>query len=149
MSQEIERKYLVKDNTYVELAITSEEITQGYLCRDIDRTVRVRVRGSNGYLTIKSRNHGATRGEWEYPIPITDARDLLKLCGDSIITKRRYIVPYEGHIWEVDIFGGRHLGLKVAEIELGNETESFILPPFAGKEVTGDAQYYNSELSKL
>ncbi|MDE6270836.1 MAG: CYTH domain-containing protein [Muribaculaceae bacterium] len=148
MGKEIERKFLVRDNAYLDMATEAIEMAQGYLNTSPDATVRVRVCGQRAYLTVKSRNRGAERGEWEYEIPRSEADDIMAACcGPNVLSKTRYIVPYAGHIWEVDVFSGRLAGLVVAEVELGRADESVIIPPFVGKEVTGDTRYYNSTLS--
>lgn len=146
MGKEIERKYLVKDDSYLSMASGSVEIVQGYLSVAADATVRVRLWGSEGWLTVKSRNRGAVRGEWEYAVPEDDAREMLVLCGDRVLEKTRYKVAYAGRIWEVDVFHGRHAGLVLAEVELETESQTYELPPFVGREVTGDPRYYNSNL---
>ena len=146
MGFEIERKFLVTDNSFLDMATSSEAIEQGYLSRDVDRTVRVRVKGDRAYLTVKSRNEGCVRHEWEYGIPVADARQMLELC-TGVIVKRRHYVPYGGHTFEVDVFGGRHAGLVVAEVEMQTADEAVKLPPFVGREVTGNARYYNSSLA--
>ena len=109
--------------------------------------MRVRIKGEHGFLTVKSRTHGLTRGEWEYEIPVGDARELLALCPNPL-EKRRWYVEYEGHVWEVDEFGGSHAGLCVAEVELQSADETVTVPGFIGREVTGDPRYYNSSLSQ-
>ncbi len=149
MAKEIEHKYLVINNSYKALATESRHIVQGYLTTSPDATIRVRiVNDEKGYLTVKSRNKGASRGEWEYEIPFQDALELLKLCnGAKTIDKTRYIVPFENHIWEVDEFYSPNSGLIVAEIELADENEQYLLPPFVGKNVTGDTRYYNSNIA--
>ena len=146
MGKEIERKYLVKDDSYLHMASGNVEIVQGYLSADADATVRVRLWGDKGRLTVKSRNRGAVRGEWEYSVPESDAREMLGLCGSRVLEKTRYQVPFCGRIWEVDVFHGRHTGLVLAEVELDSETQAYELPPFVGTEVTGDPRYYNSNL---
>lgn len=144
MACEIERKFLVVDDSYRELSESITEIRQGYLMREPEAVVRVRVRGNHGYLTVKSKNHGASRGEWEYEVPVTDAMEMLSLCNPSTIIDK---VRYQCGRWEVDEFHGRLAGLRVAEIELESEHEEFALPSFVGREVTGDARYYNSNLA--
>ncbi len=150
MAQEIERKFLVRDDSYRTMAVASIELAQAYLSTDPDATVRVRVSGERAWLTVKSRNEGAVRGEWEYMIPRADAMEMLqRCCGSTLVEKTRYIVPAEGGLrWEVDEFHGRHSGLVLAEIELPSEDTPFALPAFAGEEVTGNAAYYNSTLAK-
>lgn len=148
MALEIERKFLVVNSDYRTSAVAVKSIAQGYLCTDPDTTVRVRIAGSEAFLTVKSRNRGAVRGEWEYEIPLEDARELMACCGKRTLEKKRYIVEAENGLrWEVDEFGGRHAGLVVAEIELPSEDTPFALPSFVGQEVTGDVAYYNSTLS--
>lgn len=146
MATEIERKYLVKNDSYRDMASESVHIIQGYLNRDPDRTVRVRVKGEHAFLTIKGRNKGAARLEFEYPIPSEDARQLIRLCDGRVIDKIRHIVPYGGFTWEVDEFLGDLSPLIVAEVELDSPDQDPPLPPFTGDEVTGDPRYYNSSL---
>lgn len=146
MALEIERKFLVKDNSFKDLAVKTVEIAQGYLSRDKQRTVRVRVAAHKAWITIKGLTHGATRPEFEYEIPVDDARRLLELCVPPVIVKTRYIVPYHGLTWEVDEFHGHRQGLVVAEVELPSESQALDLPPFVGAEVTHDARYYNANL---
>lgn len=146
MSLEIERKFLVKDRSFEVLATAQSQISQGYLSREAERTVRVRLRDGKGFITIKSKNRGAVRGEWEYEIPERDARELLTLCEGRVISKTRYLVPWQGMTWEVDVFGGDLSGLILAEIELPSADAEFCAPPFVGEEVTGNQRYYNSNL---
>ncbi len=147
MATEIERKFLVADLTQVLSAtIASEEIAQGYLSRDPERTVRVRLRGNQGFITIKSKTHGATRGEWEYLIPEADARELLALCPPPIVCKVRHLVPHEGLTWEVDVFSSPRPDLVVAEVELPTADYPLTLPSWVATEVTNNPAYYNSNL---
>lgn len=149
MAKEIERKFLVGDESYKALATENIEIRQGYLSTDPEATVRVRVAGDKAFLTVKGRNRGAVRNEWEYPVPASDAITMLTCCGGRTVEKTRWIVPAEkGLKWEVDEFHGRHEGLVVAEIELPAEDTPFVRPAFVGREVTGEPQYYNSALSQ-
>lgn len=148
MAKEIERKFLVKDDTYKALATGKCNMAQGYLSTDIDATVRVRISGDNAWLTVKSRNRGAVRDEWEYAIPVADARQMLAICKGKVIKKTRYYVPAGDLTWEVDEYHGVHDGLVVAEIELLSADHPVSLPPFIGEEVTGDPRFYNSTLSK-
>ncbi len=147
---EIERKFLVTSNAYKEESFKSTRIIQGFLNTDKDRTVRVRSKGDQGFLTIKgkSTNNGLSRFEWEKEISKSDAESLLLLCEEGIIDKIRYEVEVGNHIFEVDEFSGNNEGLIVAEVELDSETETVIKPKWLGKEVTGLLQYYNSQLSK-
>ncbi len=147
MASEIERKFLVTSNSYRMHCTERQAIKQGYLSRNPDATVRVRILNDNAYLTIKGRNHGIVRDEWEYKIPFEDAHAMLDKCADgTIIEKTRYIVPKNGFIWEIDEFHGTHEGLVVAEIELPDASTRFELPDFIGREVSGDPAYYNSNL---
>ena len=147
MAKEIERKYLVTDTSYREAATEKRQIIQAYLNRDPKATVRVRVANDMAFLTIKGKNSGAVRDEWEYPIPLSDARAMIERCATGrIIEKTRYIVPFAGYHWEIDEFSGDLEGLTVAEIELPSADTEFQLPSFIGDEVTGNPQYYNSSL---
>ena len=146
MALEIEHKYLVKNDDFRSLASSSCRISQGYLCREPARTVRVRVKGDRGFLTVKGKNDGAVRAEFEYEISLDDAVKMLGMCVPPLLDKTRYYVPFEGHIWEVDEFHGFRAGLVTAEIELSDENERYALPGFVGEEVTGDPAYFNSNL---
>lgn len=147
---EIERKFLVKTNSYKALAISSERIVQGFLNRNPNRTVRVRIKGKRGYLTIKGKSNetGTSRFEWEIEIEVAEAENLLSLCEEGIVEKIRYEVQIANHVFEVDEFGKDNEGLVIAEIELQSEDESFEKPDWLGDEVTGQIKYYNSQLSK-
>ena len=147
MASETEHKYLVISDEYLSLAKSSHIIEQGYLNRDKRRTVRVRILDDKGFITIKGETVGDTREEYEYQIPLDDARALLRLCDGVVVSKTRYVVPYCGFEWEVDIFKGGLSPLRVAEIELPVSSHDYPLPPFVGKEVTGDVRFYNSALS--
>jgi CYTH domain-containing protein len=148
MAKEIERKFLVSGE-FRQDSPESYRIMQGYICSDPDRTVRVRVRGDKGFLTIKGRSSedGLSRYEWEKEIPVSEAVELMALCGSGVIDKTRYLVPFGGHTYEVDVFHGANEGLVLAEIELSDEQEAFEKPSWLGEEVTGDVRYYNSMLS--
>ena len=145
MATEIERKFLVQGKPWRDGAGT--RVIQGYLNRDKHRTVRVRLKGDEAFITIKSVTQGATRAEFEYDIPLSDAEQLLKLCDGPIVEKNRYVIEHEGATWEVDEFLGDNAGLVVAEIELKSEDQSFSRPSWLGKEVTDDRRYYNSNLA--
>jgi len=149
MAQEIERKFLVAGE-FKSLAIKSTRITQGYLSSIPERTVRVRIKGDKGFITIKGigNDSGASRFEWEKEIPVTEVEDLLKICEPGVIDKTRYLVPKGKHTFEIDEFYGENEGLVVAEVELSSESESFEKPAFLVQEVTGDVKYYNSMLMK-
>lgn len=151
MASEIERKFLVADPSCLDHAVDCRHIMQGYLSRDPQATVRIRIiDDTEAYLCIKSANHGARRGEWEYPIPVEDAREMIEQCQCThLIDKHRYILPAEGAEglkWEVDVYHGEHQGLLTAEIELPSEDTPFTIPSWLGAEVTGDPRYYNSNL---
>lgn len=150
MAKEIERKFLVTDDSYKAKARSSHHIVQAYLNSDPEATVRLRIAGDSARITVKSRNHGCERGEWEYPIPADDARAMLASCRTSgIISKTRHIVDAgNGLLWEVDEFEGPLSPLVVAEIELpaADTPLPCPLPSFIGREVTGDTRYYNSSL---
>lgn len=150
MAQEIERKFLVEDDSYRQEAYSHSRIVQGYISSARGRTVRVRIRDGKGYLTIKgpSNESGTSRYEWEKEITLSEAEELMKLCEPGIIDKTRYLVRSGSHVFEVDEFYGENQGLVVAEVELNTEDESFKKPHFIGKEVTGDVRYYNSFLMK-
>lgn len=146
---EIERKFLVTSNDYLKAFTKQNRIVQGYLSSDPKRIVRIRLKGENGYLTIKgeSNESGLSRFEWEKEISYTDAENLLNLCEKGVIDKIRYEVIVGIHVYEVDVFTKDNEGLVIAEIELQDENESFEKPIWLGEEVTGDERYYNSYLS--
>lgn len=150
---EIERKFLVhKDGQpYKKLAYAASRITQGYICADRGRTVRVRMRDNRGFLTIKGPSDpaGTTRYEFEKEITLDEARQLMKLCLPGVIDKIRYLVRSGGHVFEVDEFYGENDGLVMAEVELGSENEPFTKPDFIADEVTGDRRFYNSSLMAM
>ncbi len=149
MNQEIERKFLVSSDEFLKEEYASTRITQGYLNSDPERTVRVRLRGEQGYLTVKGRSNekGTSRFEWEKTIGKEDALALLPLCEKGVIDKTRHLVRVGSHTFEVDVFHGENEGLILAEVELGSENEAFEKPEWLGEEVTGDKRYYNSYLS--
>jgi len=148
---EIERKFLVTSDAYKEEAFQKFRIIQGFLNRDPQRTVRVRIAGNKGILTVKglSSNSGLSRFEWEKDISKMDAKVLLEFCEEGVIEKLRYEVKMGNHIFEIDEFFGDNIGLTIAEIELGSIEESFDIPAWLGEEVTGDKRYYNSQLSLM
>ena len=150
MAQEIERKFLVIDDSYKSLAFASKRICQGYICSARGRTVRVRICEDKGFLTIKgpSDRSGLSRYEWEKEISLQEAEELMKLCESGIIDKTRYLVRAGKHVFEVDEFYGDNLGLVIAEVEIATEDEVYERPPFLGEEVTGQVQYYNSFLKE-
>jgi CYTH domain-containing protein len=146
VATEVERKFLVIGDDWRAIG-TATAFRQGYLSTVKERTVRVRVAGDRGTLTIKGVTTGATRSEFEYQIPVGDAQAMLdELCERPIIEKVRHTVGFAGKTWEIDEFGGVNAGLVVAEVELDDERESFERPPWIGDEVTGDPRYYNANL---
>jgi adenylate cyclase len=146
---EIERKFLVSSNAFKDEAFAQNRIKQGYLSSVPERTVRVRIKGEKGYLTIKgiSNESGLSRFEWEKEIPVDEAEKLLLLCETGVIDKTRFEIKTGNHIFEVDEFYGENEGLVIAEIELKCESETFEKPIWLGQEVTNDKRYYNSYLS--
>ena len=146
--QEIERKFLVRAE-YKHLASKSYRIAQGYLSSVPERTVRIRIKGDKGFITIKGKSNesGLSRYEWEKEIPLSEAQELLLLCEPGIIDKIRYEVDFENQTFEIDEFYGENEGLTIAELELESEDSTFSKPDFLGTEVTGDKRYYNVQLS--
>jgi CYTH domain-containing protein len=151
MMIEIERKFLLVSDAYKKVAFKKTRITQGFLSTDPLRTVRVRIKGTQGFLTIKgeSNSTGTSRFEWEKEIDLKEAKELLDICVKGVIDKIRYEVKSNLHTYEIDEFFGENKGLVVAEIELNSEHESFEKPEWLGDEVTGQNKYYNSQLSNL
>ncbi len=149
MAQEIEKKFLVKGD-FRRFVKKSTPIIQGYLSSVPERTVRVRIKGDKGYLTVKGvgSESGASRFEWEAEISKKDAADLLKICEPGLINKTRHLVEVGNHIYEIDEFHGENEGLILAEVELSSEDENFNRPDWLGQEVTGKIRYYNSMLAK-
>jgi len=147
---EIERKFLVTSQAFKKIAKKKYRIVQGFLNTDPERTVRIRIKGDQAFITVKGKGNatGTSRFEWEKEIAIIDAESLLPLCETGMIEKIRCEVSVGTHIYEIDEFFGTNEGLIIAEIELSDENEEFIKPNWLGKEVTGDPKYYNSQLSK-
>lgn len=146
MATEIERKYLVLDETWRSRAV-GMVFRQGYLSTVKERTVRVRVVGHLGYLTVKGLTVGSVRTEFEYEVPIADAEQMLdELCEQPLIEKTRYVIEENGLTWEIDEFAGANEGLIVAEVELGDESQQVDPPDWVGEEVTNDARYFNANL---
>ncbi|MEO0045250.1 MAG: hypothetical protein RL705_441 [Bacteroidota bacterium] len=147
---EIERKFLVLSNDFINEAFSQKRIVQAYLSSNPDRTVRVRIKGDKGFITIKGKSNanGTTRLEWEREISVMDAETLLSICESGTIDKIRHEIKVGKHVYEVDIFSGENEGLVMAEIELQSEEESFEKPSWLGEEVTNDERYYNAYLSK-
>ncbi len=148
MAVEIERKFLVDNDLWCEHVISSSDIRQAYISNLANATVRVRVYADMALLTIKGPTCGISRDEFEYTIPVEDARSLLELRTGAIIEKTRHKVRCGEHVWDLDIFYGDNAGLSLAEVELGSEGEEFELPEWAGAEVTGDHRYANSHLAE-
>lgn len=149
MAKEIERKFLVSGE-FIHLANRQIEILQTYLVVDREKTIRIRTTDQKAYLTVKGRPEANSigRDEWEFEIPVSDAREMLRLCLPGKIVKTRYLVPSGKHTFEVDVFHDKNDGLIIAEIELASENEEFIKPDWLGEEVTGDPAYYNANLIK-
>lgn len=147
MATEIERKFLLIDESWRDGADAGLDIAQGYLSQDPDRSVRVRIAGGKAWLTVKGRSEGISRAEFEYEVPPADARQMLELCLPSVIEKTRHRVLWGGHVWEIDVFHGQNDGLIVAEVELTDDSVVPALPPWAGREVSEDARYFNSCLA--
>lgn len=147
MGIEIERKFLVREVSML-AGQPGVRLSQGYLSFDPDRTVRVRVAEDGAWLTIKGRGKGISRAEFEYAIPIEEARQLLQFCTGSVVDKTRHRISHAGHLWEVDVFHGENDGLIVAEVELDSEDEVVELPPWIGAEVSDDPRYFNSKLAR-
>jgi adenylate cyclase len=149
MRLETEHKFLVVKTAWETLEKPHGlRILQGYLSESIHPSIRIRIKGDQGFITIKGRSEGASRPEYEYEIPHSDAEDLLHLFSKTSVEKVRYRISFAGKIWEVDEFLGDNEGLLLAEIELEDEGETFEKPPWAGEDVTGDPRYYNSYLAK-
>ncbi len=149
MNIEIEHKYLVINDAYKAMSTTAFHIKQGYLSRDKERTVRIRTKNDKAYLTVKTKNIGDMRNEFEYEIPFADAQKLLDVCLQPVIEKVRYIVEHKGFRWEVDEFKGKLDGICLAEIELPNSTTKYERPMFIGENVTGNPAYYTSNIHLL
>lgn len=148
VATEIERKYLVRDDSWRAHARDQVRYQQGYMASSAQCSVRVRIGRGEAHLNIKGATVGVSRLEFEYPLPLEDARVMLReLCAASVVEKTRYRVPHDGREWEVDVFEGDNAGLVVAEIELEDASQSVSLPPWAGEEVTEDVRYYNSSLA--
>lgn len=149
MALEIEKKFLVTGD-FKKDSIKATRITQGYLSSVPERTVRVRIKGDKGFITIKGigSTSGASRFEWEKEIPVSEVEQLLEICEPGVIDKTRFLVTSGKHTFEVDEFYGENEGLVIAEVELSNENEAFVKPEWLGTEVTGDVRYYNSMLMK-
>lgn len=147
MGKEIERKFLVVNDSFIGLSKDKVEIIQGYLSTVPERTVRLRIAGRKAFLTVKTRNEGPVRNEWEFEITESEAREMLEHAAVGILSKTRYFVEAaDGNVWEVDCFHGDLEGLCIAEIELKTAGAQFAIPDFVGAEVTGDPRYYNSNL---
>lgn len=147
---EIERKFLIVSDAYKKQAFSQKRIVQGFLNTNPERTVRVRIKGNQGFLTVKGKGNdsGVSRFEWEKEISVREAKELLKLAEPGIIDKIRYEVQLGKHVFEIDEFSGDNKGLVIAEIELSSENENFEKPDWLGIEVSGIKKYYNSQLSK-
>ncbi|WP_336950551.1 CYTH domain-containing protein [Sphingobium aromaticivastans] len=150
MAIEIERKFLVVSDEWRALADGGRPLRQGYVAYDGHGSVRVRLSADGAWLTVKSARTGLVRDEFEYPIPATDAEEMLdRLCADTVIRKTRYRVPHDGKIWEVDVFAGPATGLILAEVEMRSIDERFDLPDWVGDEVTNDPRFRNSAIALM
>mgnify|MGYP002842714374 FL=1 len=148
MGQEIERKFLVADPSFL-TSLGGSHVKQGYIPGKTRSAARIRICDGVGFLTLKSETRGITRSEFEYEIPLDDAEEMLDiLCGRPLIEKTRYLVEWKGHVWEVDVFQGDNEGLIVAEIELATAGQAFAKPHWLGREVSLDARYFNSNLAR-
>lgn len=147
MAVEIERKFLIRNDSWKKDVIKALECRQGYIISDRKRTVRVRMMGESGYLTVKGATSNISRMEFEYEIDKADASYMLMLC-DNLVEKTRHYIKHAGMTWELDVFAGANAGLVMAEIELESESQAFDLPDWAGEEVSGDERYFNSYLSR-
>jgi adenylate cyclase len=149
MAVEIERKFLVTGDAWQPLATSSSQLRQGYLSSNAKATVRVRISDDQrAVITLKGALQGISRPEFEYAIPLADARELLDMAQPHVVEKRRYLVPWGEVIWEVDVFEGRHAGRVMAEVELADEAQRVQLPDWVGREVTNDDRYANASLSR-
>jgi adenylate cyclase len=149
MATETERKFLVKGE-FKHLAVKQAEILQRYLCIDNEKTIRLRITGNEAFITIKSKplKNSITRSEWEIPVPVSEAIEIIRICLPGKIEKTRYYIPAGKHVFEVDAFHDKNEGLIIAEIELSYESEEFEKPAWLGEEVTGQPEYYNANLLK-
>lgn len=149
MAQEIERKFLISGDGWRSNVQSSSRLQQGYLSTSAKATVRVRIYDDReAVLTLKGKPEGIARAEFEYAIPLEDARELMEMARPNVIEKRRYKVPFEDHIWEVDVFEGHHAGLILAEVEMASTDEHVHLPEWIGREVSDDDRYANASLSR-
>ena len=149
MGIEIERKFLVRNDAWRSGIQGSYPCTQGYIGLQGPGSARVRIIGSKGFLTLKGPRHGISRSEFEYEIPIEEAQEILeRFCSKALISKVRHEVPYEGHLWEIDEFSGENNGLILAEVEIANESEPFVLPDWVGKDISEDERFFNARLAK-
>ncbi len=149
MGIEVERKFLVVGHTWRDEVASATRIVQGYLSQTDTATIRVRVRGDRGYLTVKGASVGITRSEFEYEIPVPDAMSMLEtLAQGPVVDKVRHLVPVGRHVWEVDVFAGANAPLVMAEVELADATEEFVTPAWAGQDVSADPRYFNVNLAR-
>jgi adenylate cyclase len=149
MATEIERKFVVSGESWRRAVVREQQLQQGYLSSNAKATVRVRIFDDRtAVITLKGKTSGMSRAEFEYAIPLEDARELLEMARPNVIEKRRFDVAHDGLTWEVDVFEGRHAGLVLAEIELASESQSITMPDWAGAEVTADERYFNATLAR-
>ena len=149
MGVEVERKFLVVDESWRAEVTKATRIVQGYLARTGHVTLRVRIKGDDAFVTIKGASQGISRAEYEFPIPLADAQGMLdELAEGPVVEKVRHLVPVGAHIWEVDVFEGANAPLVMAEVELSDSDESFVVPAWAGQDVSDDPRYYNANLAQ-
>lgn len=148
MALEIERKFLLKDDSWKSQVVRSHVLKQGYLASSPGPTVRIRTSDESAFLTIKGKTIGISRVEFEYDVPMEEALELLKLSANAPIEKTRHIVKADGYVWEIDVFEGANHGLVLAEVEVQSEDEQIVLPSWVGIEVSDDPRYFNSYLSQ-
>lgn len=149
MGVEIERKFLVIDDSWRADVVSASRIVQGYLSEEAGLTVRVRIKGDHGFLTLKGSTEGISRSEYEYEIPVADAEAMLAgFARGPVVEKTRHIIDVDGHRWELDVFAGQNEGLVMAEIELASADEQFTVPAWAGQDVSDDSRYYNVNLAR-
>lgn len=150
MATEIERRFLVKDRAVLD-GRQGDRIVQGYVAKEPGAmSTRIRIRADRAYITLKGPREGISRDEFEYTIPLDDARQLLaRYCGTRVVRKTRYLVPHAGHVFEVDVFEGRHAGLVIAEVELTHEETALALPSWIGEEISADGRYGNFSLAQM
>lgn len=148
MGIEIERKFLLKNDSWKTPGLKGIFLKQGYLQQSADALVRIRISEDIAYITVKGKTCNTSRLEFEYEIPVNDAVEMLDLCEKPLVEKMRYPLKFQGMLWVVDVFEGNNEGLEIAEIELKKKNQAFMEPPWLGREISGDPRYFNSNLIK-